>query len=69
MADIKLTPAQANMLRRIVASNGGGVSGYERSALNTMRALERRGLVQGMSGREWRAVHTRDVLDWVRANP
>lgn len=65
---IKLTKPQERMLREIVATNGGGISGFilrER----VMRALESKGLIQGKLNASHRAVHTRIGLEWVRNNP
>lgn len=69
---MKLTPAQASMLRKVVATNGGGVFAgfHERGRTAIMlRKLEALGLVQGKRGEQSCAVHTRAGLDWVRANP
>lgn len=52
-----LSAAQQLMLIRVCLTNGGGLNGYSENA-RTYRALERRGLIQGKSGQEWRLVHT-----------
>lgn len=65
---IKLGKAQEKMLRDIVATNGGGISGYSLDQ-RVMRALEAKGLIQGKCSCPSAAVHTRDGLDWVRNNP
>jgi hypothetical protein len=61
-----LSEAQLAMLRRIVATNGGGVW-VEYGDLRTLRALERRELAQGKKGSPGWAVHTRAGLDLVRS--
>ena len=67
---MKLTPAQADTLRKIVATNGGGISPYENKVVwRVVKALEAKGLVQGKSGSQHCAVHTREGMDWVRSNP
>ena len=62
----KLSDAQLAMLRRVVATNGGGVF-VEYGNLRTLRALERRELAQGKKGSPGWAVHTRAGLDLVRS--
>ena len=64
----KLTQPQERMLREIVSTNGGGISGYCLDQ-RVMRSLERKGLIQGKLRQESRAVHTRAGLEWVRNNP
>ena len=69
---MKLTPTQEAMLRRVVATNGGGVhAGWDegQKITRTLRKLEKLGLVQGKAGSDGWAVHTREGLAWVRANP
>jgi hypothetical protein len=69
MALEKLTAPQEMMLRRIVATNGGGVhAGFNEARNDTrvMRRLEAMGLVQGKAGSPGWAVHTRAGLEWVR---
>ena len=64
----KMTPAQEDLLRRVVKSNGGGVSSYG-EADSIIKGLIDRHLVQGKAGSPSTIVHTRQGLDWVRANP
>lgn len=68
---VRLTPTQQSLLRRIVATNGGGISTYklEGSERRVVMRLCSMGMVQGKAGQEWVAVHTRPGLEWVRANP
>ena len=67
---MKVTPLQAETLRKIVATNGGGVSTSTRGIVwRVVKALEVKGLVQGKSGYQHWAVHTREGLEWVRNNP
>lgn len=56
----KLTPLQWELLDRICRSNGGGVSVGMTVGDEWKRAqsLYRRGLAQGKSGQQYRAVHT-----------
>jgi hypothetical protein len=71
-APVKLTPSQAALLRRIVATNGGGIVGGFHEASRQMkmiRRLENLGLVQGKKSAPSIVVHTRAGLEWVRANP
>lgn len=71
-AEMKLTHAQEAMLRRVVASNGGGVhAGWHEGQRETrvLRKLEALGLVQGKASVPSWAVHTREGLEWVRAHP
>jgi len=65
----KLTGPQEKMLRRIVATNGGGIhAGFNEVGNDTrvIRRLEALGLVQGKAGSPSWAVHTRPGLEWVR---
>ncbi len=64
---IKLTAPQEKMLRKIVATNGGGIFA-ECQPIGTIKALFNRGLIQGKKGDACCAVHTREGLDWVREN-
>lgn len=64
---MRLTPNQEAMLRRIVATNGGGASISDDR--RTFLALHKKGLAHQKSGNAYAAVHTRAGLDWVRANP
>ena len=59
--ELKLTPIQWDFLGRVVKSNGGGVD-CTSADQRTFRSLERRELIQGMSGKPWRAVHTPEGL-------
>jgi len=68
MCDVKLGKKQAQMLRDIVKTNGGGISGYSLDQ-RVMRSLENKGLIQGKLNQESTAVHTRAGLEWVRSNP
>lgn len=61
----KLTTKMEEALRRVVATSGGGLSGYEYSQ-SVYRGLIRRGLVQGKAGQPHRVVHTKAGLDYVR---
>lgn len=69
---VRLSPAQATLLRRIVATNGGGTGPYistsDREYKTAMRLYDL-GLAQGKAGNDSMAVHTRKGLAWVRANP
>lgn len=62
---MKLGKLQEAMLRDIVKTNGGGRSGYVLN-IKVMRALERKGLIQGKMNDPSTAVHTRAGLEWVR---
>nr|WP_313022893.1 hypothetical protein [Brucella intermedia] len=64
----KLGPKQAQMLRDIVKTNGGGISGYSLDQ-RVMRSLEAKGLIQGKLNQASVAVHTRAGLEWVRNHP
>lgn len=64
---MKLTSPQNKMLRKIVATNGGGISEM-RLNHSTMWSLHKRGLIQGKRGMQSWAVHTRKGLDWVKVN-
>ncbi len=64
----KLGPKQAQMLRDIIKTNGGGISGHSLDQ-RVMRALENKGLIQGKLNQSSVAVHTRAGLEWVRNNP
>lgn len=64
----KMTPAQEALLRRVVKTNGGGVSSYGVPD-STIKGLVVRHLIQGKAGSPSTIVHTREGLDWVRANP
>lgn len=69
---MKLTPRQAEVLRQVVRTNGGGLHAgfHERQPITRiLRALESKGLVQGKAGMPHRAVHTRAGLEWTRADP
>lgn len=68
MSDVKLGRKQAQMLRDIVNTNGGGISGYSLDQ-RVMRSLEEKGLIQGKLNQQSAAVHTRAGLEWVRNNP
>nr|WP_313665542.1 hypothetical protein [Brucella intermedia] len=63
----KLGQKQEQMLRDIVKTNGGGISSFKLDQ-RVMRALERKGLIQGKSGQECSAVHTKSGLEWVRGH-
>ena len=62
---IGLGHRQLAMLRKIVATNGGGIwaGGPDERVI---KSLYRRGLVQGKSGSQWCAVHTRASLELIR---
>lgn len=64
---IKLSKAQEALLRKIVASNGGGLDVDAQN--RTVKILYKHDLIQGKSGRQHWAVHTREGLEWVRNNP
>jgi hypothetical protein len=64
----KMTAAQEALLRRVVATNGGGVSAYDVPD-STLAGLVKRHLVQSKSVASYTIVHTREGLEWVRANP
>lgn len=61
----KLTPARRTLLLKIVKSNGGGVSTECKPEM--IRDLWNMGLIQGMAGQPWRAVHTREGLAVARS--
>lgn len=64
----KMTPRQEELLRRIVATNGGGINvGLNNEAV--ARGLIARHFIQGKSGSPYMAVHTKHGLEWVRNNP
>jgi hypothetical protein len=68
---VNLTDRQAVILRRVVSTNGGGYhAGWHEGQreTRTLRQLEKLGLVQGKAGSDGYAVHTREGIDWVRAN-
>lgn len=64
----KMTANQIELLRKIVASNGGGVdvSGPYRAPA---KALVDRHMIQGKRGQQTVAVHTHIGIEWVRNNP
>ena len=62
----KLTEKQLQLLKRIVATNGGGVLIYGPN-LRTADALVKRHLIQGKRGQENCAVHTRQGLEYIRS--
>ncbi|WP_026793173.1 hypothetical protein [Pleomorphomonas oryzae] len=64
----KMTPAQEDLLRRVVRTNGGGVSGF-REKDSVIDGLMKRGMIQGKRGQEYMIVHTKRGLQWVRDNP
>lgn len=64
----KMTAKQIELLRKIVASNGGGVSVHG-PYLTTAKALIERHMIQGKRGQQSVAVHTHIGLEWVRNNP
>lgn len=71
-AAIKLTAPQEAMLRRVVATNGGGVhAGFSEGQRETrvLLRLHEMGLVQGKAGMDGWAVHTKQGWAWVKANP
>jgi uncharacterized protein YjhX (UPF0386 family) len=57
----KLGARQLDLLDRVCRSNGGGVSCYGEHE-GIYRALERKGLIQGKSGQQYRAIHTAEGL-------
>lgn len=61
---IKLTPAQVKLLDKICRTNGGGVPA--RPDNSTVNRLVNLGFIQGKSGRQWWAVHTRPGLEYWR---
>ncbi|MCW2763358.1 MAG: hypothetical protein JWR85_3559 [Marmoricola sp.] len=63
---LRRSPAQLEMLRRVVGTRGGGLSGY-REPERTWSKLHTKGLVQGKSGQPDRIVHTDLGLAVVRA--
>lgn len=65
-----LTPTQLEILGKVCRTNGGGYhAGFHEGARETkiIRALERKGLVQGKAGQPSRAVHTAEGLALYRA--
>jgi hypothetical protein len=67
-SDKPMTPAQIELLRRVVRTNGGGVNARGENA-RVVQGLMDRHMVQGKSGDLSCMIHTRRGLDWVRANP
>lgn len=63
---VKLTPAQARLLGRIVATNGGGLRAADES-VRTWGKLHQLDLIQGKSGNGVRMVHTALGLQTWRA--
>lgn len=63
---MRLGPKQIDLLKKVVASNGGGVSGYSVN-LKTMRSLEKKGLIQGKLGQPYMIVHTKMGLEILKA--
>jgi len=57
-----LTHLQWELLDRICRTNGGGLSLPPGDELKRAQSLYRRGLAQGKSGQQYRAVHTPDGL-------
>lgn len=66
-ARLRLGHRQWEFLGRVVATNGGGVNCYSADE-RVYRALERKGLIQGKSGQQCCAVHTREGLEAWRAH-
>ncbi len=64
----KMTKAQEELLRRVVRTNGGGVSGF-REKDSVIKGLMDRHMIQGKKGQESMIVHTARGLQWVRENP
>ncbi len=64
----KMSPAQEKLLRRVVKTNGGGISVY-REDRRVIDGLVKRHFVQGKAGALYIMVHTREGLEWVRSNP
>lgn len=64
----KMTPAQEALLRRIVATNGGGISAISEND-RVIKGLIDRHLIQAKKTISSMMVHTREGLEWVRANP
>jgi hypothetical protein len=64
-APIRLGSVQRRVLARIVKTNGGGVSQFDLTPTEkkAMWRLHEMKLVQGKSGMEHRAVHTREGLE------
>jgi hypothetical protein len=58
---MKLTERQFQALDAVCRTNGGGISGYS-SWKPQLLALEKKGLVQGKAGQQYRAVHTSEGL-------
>lgn len=67
-AAVKLKPKQETLLRRIVQTNGGGLT-LNSEVRRVFLSLHRLGLAHQKQGNGYAAVHTRAGLDWVRANP
>jgi hypothetical protein len=66
MREKRLGVRQLDMLRGIVKRNGAGLYIFGAAQEKVMRSLERQGLIQGKSGQEFLAVHTRAGLDLIR---
>ena len=62
-----LTKPQEVLLRRIVATKGGGLSA-DNINHRVIAGLIERHMIQGKAGQPHKMVHTRLGLDWVRAN-
>lgn len=60
-------PAQVDLLRRVVATNGGGISAYSEKH-SVVEGLIKRHMIQGKRTNEFMMVHTRKGLEWVRAH-
>lgn len=61
----KPTALQEAALRRVVATNGGGLSKHEYSK-HVWQGLINRGLVQGKAGSGERVVHTKMGMEYIR---
>jgi uncharacterized protein YjhX (UPF0386 family) len=57
----RLGARQLDLLDRVCRTSGGGVSCFGEQE-RVYRSLERKGLIQGKSGQQYRAVHTREGL-------
>lgn len=59
-----LSVAERRELLAVVATNGGGIDTHAagKARARALLRLHMMGMVQGMSGRPWRVVHTREGL-------
>lgn len=66
MTRVKLTDAQWRALDAICRTNGGGIYAGGRD-MRSIFALHKKGLVEGKLNQQFRAVHTREGLEYWRS--